>query len=78
MTAVKEKSDNSFETNFKRLERLAEELQGSQVSIDELVPRMKEALQSIKLCKEVLRETKSQLKEISAEFNELVEPPSKA
>ena len=48
------------------------------MSIDELVPRMKEALQSIKLCKEVLRETKSQLKEISAEFNELVEPPSKA
>lgn len=57
-----------FEENFKKLELLAQELQENKISIDELVPRMKEALSAIKVCKEVLKETKSQLKEINEEF----------
>ena len=60
-----------FEENFKKLEKLSLELQENKISIDQLVPKMKEALTSIKICKEVLRETKSQLKEVSAEFSEL-------
>lgn len=60
----------SFEANFKKLEVLSQELQGNKVSIDQLVPRMKEALGAVKVCKEVLKETKSQLKELSAEFQE--------
>lgn len=61
----------SFEENFRRLEALAVELQENKIGIDELVPRMKEALSALKICKDVLRETKVQLKEMSAEFNEL-------
>ncbi len=61
----------SFETHFKKLEAFSSALQDNKVSIDELVPRMKEALNSIKICKSVLRKTKSQLQEISAEFLEL-------
>lgn len=65
------KEDQSFEVNFKKLEKLSAELQENKISIDELVPKMKEALGAIKVCKEVLKETKIQLKEISSEFAEL-------
>ena len=65
------KNTSAFEENFKKLERLSQELQDNKVSIDDLVPKMKEALSAIKVCKEVLKETKSQLKEISAEFADL-------
>jgi exodeoxyribonuclease VII small subunit len=63
--------NETFEENYKRLETLAQELQENKIPIDALVPRMKEALQAIKVCKEVLKETKAQLKELSTEFNEL-------
>lgn len=65
------KEDQSFEGNFKKLEKLSSELQENKITIDELVPKMKEALGAIKVCKDVLKETKVQLKEISAEFAEL-------
>ncbi len=65
------KEDQTFEVNFKKLEKLSVELQENKISIDELVPKMKEALGAIKICKEVLKETKLQLKEISSEFAEL-------
>ena len=67
---MSEKS-HAFEENFNKLEKLSRELQENRVSIDELVPRMKEALGSIKVCKDVLKETQSQLHEISKEFKEL-------
>ena len=64
-------NDISFEGNFKKLEQLSKELQEDSVSIDDLVPRMKEAIESIKICKEVLHETKIKLAEVSNEFDEL-------
>ena len=63
----------NFEENFKKLERLAQELQENKISIDELVPRMKDAVSALKVCKEVLQETRLQLKEVNAEFNQLAE-----
>ena len=67
-----EKNEKSrFEENFRKLELLSQELQENKVSIDQLVPRMKEALSAIKVCKDVLKETKLQLKEINQEFTEL-------
>jgi exodeoxyribonuclease VII small subunit len=68
----------TFEENFKKLEVLAQELQNNRVSVDALVPRMKQALASIKVCKEILKETRSQLTEIGKEFAELdtVDPVS--
>ena len=60
-----------FEVNYRKLELLSQELQNDRVSIDELVPRIKEALSAIKVCKDVLQETKSQLVKIDAEFAEL-------
>lgn len=64
-------NNNKFQENFNKLERLSEELRGDEVSIDELVPRMKEALGAIKVCKDVLKKTESQLEEISGEFEDL-------
>lgn len=69
--ANEKQKKRAFEENFGKLEQLAQELQENKISIDDLVPRMKEALGAIKVCKEVLRETESQLSEISAEFGQL-------
>lgn len=63
--------EKSFEANFKKLELLSQQLQENKITIDELVPRMKEALSSIQICKEILKETKIQLKEINKEFAEI-------
>ena len=71
MPAAGKSKDSQFQANFEKLEKLSEELRENEVSIDELVPRMKEALSSIKVCKEVLKNTESQLKEISSEFEDL-------
>lgn len=61
----------SFQANFDKLEKLSERLRDNQISIDELVPQMKEALGSIKVCKEVLKKTELQLEEINEEFEEI-------
>ena len=71
MTEKKKAGTSRFEENFQKLEKLSQELQENKVSIDQLVPRMKEALTAIKVCKEVLVETKSQLTEIQTEFADL-------
>ena len=67
------KSEESFEENFKKLEKLSGELQENKVSIDALVPRMKEALGAIKVCKDVLQTTRAQLQEIGDEFSAVQE-----
>ncbi len=69
--AAEKSESKEFEKNFKKLEKLSHELQENRISVDQLVPRMKEALSSIKVCKDVLKETKSQLNEISKEFTDL-------
>lgn len=67
---MEEKKSRSFEENFKKLEKLSQELQENKISVDELVPRMRDALSAIRICKDVLRDTELQLKEIQAEFHE--------
>ena len=68
-----EKSANkdSFETHFRKLETLSGELQQNKVTIDELVPRIQEALTSLRVCKDVLAKTKAQLNQVTEEFAEL-------
>ncbi len=62
-----------FDENFKILESLSKELQSGAVSIDELIPKMKQATDSIRVCKDVLKKTKVQLEEIESEFSDLFE-----
>ena len=61
----------TFQANFEKLEKLSSDLQENKVTVDELVPKMKEALESIQVCKEVLKNTKAKLTEINKEFEEL-------
>ncbi len=68
MTAKK-----GFDENFKVLEGLSRELQSGAVSVDELIPKMKQATESIRVCKDVLKKTKAQLEEIESEFSDLFE-----
>jgi len=62
-----------FDENFKILESLSKELQSGAISIDELIPKMKQATDSIRVCKDVLKKTKIQLEEIESEFSDLFE-----
>ena len=66
-----EKTDN-FEQRFKFLEELTKELSEGSVSVDQLVPKMKQASEAIKICKEVLKNTKVELVEVEKEFEELM------
>lgn len=69
----KKEEAKSFEANFRMLEKLAQELQENRISIDELVPRIQQALAAIKICKDVLQQTKSKLTQLSTEFEGLSE-----
>lgn len=62
-----------FEENFNLLEVLARDLQNGKISVDELVPKMKEATQAMKICKDVLKKTRIQLNEIESELQTLLE-----
>lgn len=68
---MKEKKEDSFEENFQKLQTFSKELQENSVTIDALIPRMKDALSAVKVCKGVLEKTNSQLVELSAEFKSL-------
>lgn len=70
---TKKTESKTFEENYKTLERLAEELQENQISVDELVPRVQTALAAFKVCRGVLKETESKLSEITAEFATLAQ-----
>ena len=65
------KNEKTFQANFEKLEKLSTELQQNKVTVDELVPRMKDALEAIQVCKEVLKSTKAKLVEINKEFEEI-------
>lgn len=71
--ASSEVKAGEFELNFKKLEMLSQQLQNNEVSIDQLIPRMKDALSAIRVCKDVLKATKVQLKEIDSEFEQLAQ-----
>lgn len=66
----KAESTAKFAESYQVLEKLAEELQDNQISVDELVPRVQAALEAFKVCRTVLQETESKLSEISAEFGQ--------
>lgn len=69
---MKNKESESFEKNFKLLETLSKELNDGSISVDQLVPKMKQATEAIKICKEVLKNTKLELVEVEKEFEELI------
>jgi exodeoxyribonuclease VII small subunit len=69
------KNDNNskqFEEKFKFLEELTKELGEGSISVDQLVPKMKQATEAIKICKTVLKETKIELLQVEKEFEELI------
>lgn len=65
------RENQRFEENFRKIELLSNDLQENRVGLDELVPRMKDALAAMKVCREVLQETKTQLQEMGNEFKAL-------
>ena len=69
---MKKNESETFEQRFKFLEELSKELNDGLVSVDQLVPKMKQASDAIRVCKEVLKNTKLELVEVEREFEELM------
>jgi exodeoxyribonuclease VII small subunit len=65
--------NKKFEDNFMLLESVAKDLQSGQVSVDDLVPKMKEAAKAMSVCKEVLKSTKIRIQEIEKEIAGVLE-----
>lgn len=66
-------SKESFEENYKLLEDVSRELRENSISVDQLVPKMEQALKAVKVCKSVLKKSKIKLVEIEKEFNQIDE-----
>ncbi len=69
---MKKNESETFEQRFKFLEELSKELNDGAVSVDQLVPKMKQASEAIRICKDVLKNTKVELIEVEKEFEELM------
>jgi exodeoxyribonuclease VII small subunit len=62
-----------FETNFRKLEQIAGDLEKETVSIDELIPRAQEGAEAARNCLEVLARSEAALVEIDRVYAQIVE-----
>ena len=61
---MKDKKIKNYEAAMKELQHLVDELQGDQVSIDELSGKVSRAAELIRFCKEKLRKTEGEIGEL--------------
>lgn len=59
-----EKGNLPYEEAFTRLQALVEEMESEQISVDELVPKLKEAVALAKACKAKLHEAEKEVSKI--------------
>ena len=60
----------SYTKSLKELQKILEELEGENVEIDKLSDNVKRAVALIKLLREKLKKTETEIKEIVKEFDE--------
>jgi exodeoxyribonuclease VII small subunit len=60
----------SFEQAFNELERIANELKAGKVTIDQLIPAVKQANAAKKICEKRIIEIKAELEKLTANDNE--------
>lgn len=66
---VKKKTENTFESSFKRLEEILEKLEGNDVSLEETIELYEEGLKLTKFCYDKLNKAELRIKEITKSVN---------
>ncbi|MBL7662781.1 exodeoxyribonuclease VII small subunit [bacterium] len=66
-----ENKTGSFTSHYTKIETLVKELETNKISVDELIPRLESALDSLQVCKSMLSKTQLRLSEIKQELEQL-------
>lgn len=69
---MSEKS-KTYEKNYAILEQITESLNKDEIGIDDLVAKTREALDSARVCMDILNKQKGEFKKLEAEFAQLLE-----
>lgn len=65
----KKKSDFSYDAAMQEIQNIVAELQSENVGVDALAEKVRRASELIKLCREKLRQTESDVKDALSDFN---------
>jgi exodeoxyribonuclease VII small subunit len=65
--AKKKSGEFSYDAAMKELQDIAAQLQGDTISIDDLAEKVSRATELIRLCREKLRHTESEIQELNEE-----------
>ena len=71
------KEKNNYEENFNTLENITEQLNRDEISVDDLVIKTKEALNSAKTCLNILNEQRGEFTKLEKEFTDLLNKEEK-
>ena len=63
--AKKKDTGFSYDAAMKELQQIAGQLQGDAISIDDLAEKVSRATELIKLCREKLRKTENEIKDLN-------------
>lgn len=69
---MSEKS-KTYEKNYAILEKITESLNKDEIGIDDLVAKTREALDSARVCMDILKKQKGEFKRLETEFAQLLE-----
>jgi exodeoxyribonuclease VII small subunit len=69
---MSEKS-KTYEKNYAILEQITESLNKDEIGIDDLVAKTREALDSARVCMDILNKQKGEFKKLEAEFAKLTQ-----
>lgn len=67
----------SYEENYRILEKITESLNKDEIGIDDLVEKTKEALNSARVCMEILKKQKGEFKKLETDFAQLLQDSEK-
>ena len=66
-----------YEENYQILENITESLNKDEIGIDDLVEKTKEALNSARVCMEILKKQKGEFKKLETDFSQLLQDSEK-
>ena len=69
MSSAKKESKHSFEQSLKRLERIVEQLEEGEITLDEALKMYEEGIELSKSCIEKLTQAELRLKKLSKDIN---------
>lgn len=66
-----------YEENYQILEKITESLNKDEIGIDDLVEKTKEALDSARVCMDILKKQKGEFNKLEADFSQLLQDSEK-